>query len=173
MPDVPQVKEGKGWVSTGNSSHWLWLAGIILALDLITKYLAQLWLEPYQPLEVLPFFNLTLVFNRGAAFSFLSDASGWQRWLFVGLGLVASVVIIFWLRRLPRQEKWTAVALVLVLGGALGNLVERLWQGHVTDFLDVYYRGWHWPAFNVADSAISIGVVLLLMDGLLSSRRTS
>ncbi len=150
---------------------WVWLSGLILALDLVTKYLAQQWLEPYQTNEVLPFFNFTLAFNRGAAFSLLGDASGWQRWFFIAIGLVAVIVIVGWLRRLSAGEKWTAVALALILGGAMGNLVERIWQGQVTDFLDLYYRDWHWPTFNIADSAISVGVGLYLIDRLLLSRR--
>ncbi|MEE8342419.1 MAG: signal peptidase II [Gammaproteobacteria bacterium] len=154
-----------------NQLTWLWLSGLVLALDLVTKYLAQQWLEPFQPNEVLPFFNFTLVFNRGAAFSFLGDASGWQRWFFIGIGLVAVIVIVFWLRRLSAGEKCTAAALALILGGAVGNLVERLWQGQVTDFLDLYYRDWHWPTFNIADSAISVGIVLFLLDGVLRTRK--
>ncbi len=156
---------------TNNQLTWLWLSGLVLALDLVTKYLAQQWLEPFQPNEILPFFNFTLVFNRGAAFSFLGDASGWQRWFFIAIGLVAVIVIVFWLRRLSAGEKWTAAALALILGGAVGNLVERVWQGQVTDFLDLYYRDWHWPTFNIADSAISIGVGLYIIDRLLLSRR--
>lgn len=156
---------------SNNQLTWLWLSALVLALDLVTKYLAQQWLNPFQPNEVLPFFNLTLVFNRGAAFSFLGDASGWQRWFFIAIGFVAVIVIVSWLRRLSAGEKWTAAALALILGGAVGNLVERLWKGQVTDFLDLYYRNWHWPTFNIADSAISIGVGLYLIDRLLCSRR--
>ncbi len=154
-----------------NQLTWLWLSALVLALDLVTKFLAQQWLEPFQPNEVLPFFNFTLVFNRGAAFSFLGDASGWQRWFFVAMGLVAVIYIVSWLRRLSAGENWTAAALALILGGAVGNLLERLWLGQVTDFLDVYYRDWHWPTFNIADSAISIGVSLFIIDRLLFSRR--
>ena len=146
--------------------RWLWLSGFVLMLDLVSKFMAQQMLEPFRPYGLLPFFNLTLVFNRGAAFSFLSDAAGWQRWFFIGLGLVAVVVIVIWLRVLTTRDKWTAAALALVLGGAVGNLLDRIWQGQVTDFLDVYYRDWHWPTFNIADSAISIGVGIFIIDNL-------
>ena len=102
--------------------------------------------------------------NTGAAFSFLSDAGGWQRWLFAGLAVGMSVVISVWLTRLKENETLIAVALSLILGGAIGNLIDRLAYGYVIDFLDVYYETWHWPAFNIADSAITVGVVLMLID---------
>jgi signal peptidase II len=104
------------------------------------------------------------VHNTGAAFSFLSDAGGWQRWLFAGLAVGMSVVISVWLTRLKENETLIAVALSLILGGAIGNLIDRLAYGYVIDFLDVYYETWHWPAFNIADSAITVGVVLMLID---------
>ena len=112
------------------------------------------------------FLNWTLAFNTGAAFSFLHDAGGWQRWLFSVLAVGVSAVLIVWLRRLPRGEWRTALPLALVIGGALGNLVDRVRFGRVTDFIEVYYQQWSWPAFNVADSAISVGAVLLIVFGL-------
>ena len=112
---------------------------------------------------------MTLAHNYGAAFSFLSDAGGWQRWLFTGLASVVTLVLIVWLLRLPAGEKLTAAALGLIIGGAVGNLIDRVNNGYVVDFIDVYYSGWHWPAFNVADSAITGGVILLLFDGLILS----
>jgi signal peptidase II len=112
----------------------------------------------------MPFFKLTYVHNTGAAFSFLSEAGGWQRWFFAALALVISGVIAVWLARLKHDETLLAVALSLVLGGAIGNLIDRLVYGYVIDFLDVYYQTWHWPAFNIADSAITIGVILMLME---------
>lgn len=143
---------------------WLWLAAVVIALDQITKYWAQTLLALHQPEAVMPFLNMTLMYNPGAAFSFLADAGGWQRWFFIALAVLVSLVLFFWMARLKSGERWTAIGLSLVLGGALGNVVDRILHGHVIDFIDVYYRQWHWPAFNVADSAITAGVVLLLLD---------
>jgi signal peptidase II len=120
---------------------------------------------------VIPFFNLTLLHNTGAAFSFLSEAGGWQRWFFALVALIISAVILLWLKRLPRDKVWLAVALALVLGGALGNVWDRITLGYVIDFLDIYYQGWHWPAFNIADSAISVGAAMLIIDSLRGERR--
>jgi signal peptidase II len=116
--------------------------------------------------------NWTLAFNTGAAFSFLQDAGGWQRWLFTFLAVAVSSVLVIWLSRLSRRDWRTALPLALVIGGALGNLIDRVRLGHVTDFIEVYYRHWSWPAFNVADSAISVGAVLLILFGL-GGRKTS
>ena len=120
----------------------------------------------YQSIAVLPFFHLTYVQNPGAAFSFLGDAGGWQRWLFVALSSTASVVITVWLSRLQHHEHWLGAALALILGGAVGNLIDRVAYGYVIDFLDVFYRTYHWPTFNVADSAITVGAALMLLDAL-------
>lgn len=139
------------------------LATLVIALDQASKLAVLRLLEPYQALAVLPGFNLTLVFNRGASFSFLSEAGGWQRWLFSGIALVASVIIVVLLRRTPPADRLNGFGLTLVLGGAVGNLIDRLWLGHVVDFFDVYYGAWHFPAFNIADSAISVGAVLLAL----------
>nr|VFJ78038.1 MAG: signal peptidase II Aspartic peptidase. MEROPS family A08 [Candidatus Kentron sp. FW] len=141
---------------------WLLLAGLVLILDQGTKYLASTMLDMYVPVPVLPFFNFTLTYNTGAAFSFLSSAGGWQRWLFIGLSVVVSVILVHWLRGVPRGEIRLPAALALVLGGALGNLWDRLASGAVVDFIDLHYYGWHWPTFNVADSAIVVGAFLLL-----------
>ena len=148
----------------------LGLALLLLALDQATKLWAAGTLDYGMPVAVLPFFNLTLVHNPGAAFSFLADAGGWQRIFFVVLSGVVSAVLVAWLWRLPREARLLGVALALVLGGAVGNLVDRVAYGYVIDFLDFHAGGWHWPAFNVADSAISCGVVLLLVDGLFGGR---
>jgi len=157
---------------TGPSAlRWVWLSGLVIALDQLTKHLADALLAWNQPLHLLPSLNLTLVYNTGAAFNFLSDAGGWQRWFFVGLGLVAAVVMVIWLTRLPRRERLGGAAVALILGGALGNVIDRVIYGHVIDFIDVYYGRWHWPAFNLADSAITVGVGLLILDGLLGARR--
>ncbi|MBE0435903.1 MAG: signal peptidase II [Methylomicrobium sp.] len=143
---------------------WLWLSFVVLVLDQVTKLAVVANMQLYQSIQVLPFFNLTYVHNTGAAFSFLSEAGGWQRWFFAVLAFVISVVITVWLARLKRHETLLAVSLALVLGGAVGNLIDRLAYGYVIDFLDVYYQDWHWPAFNIADSAITIGVALMIAE---------
>jgi signal peptidase II len=145
---------------------WLWLSVAVIALDQATKIWIDSSLELYQTIELLPVFQLTYLRNQGAAFSFLATAGGWQRWFFIGLAIVASTLICFWLRRLQRQQRFEAAAWALILGGALGNLIDRIVYGYVIDFLDVFYRDWHWPAFNVADSAITVGVAMLLLDAL-------
>jgi len=143
---------------------WLWLSLLALILDQASKLAVDGSMKLYQSIQIMPYFNLTYVHNTGAAFSFLSEAGGWQRWFFAGLALVISVVIAVWLARLKKHETMLAVALALVLGGAVGNLIDRLVYGYVIDFLDVYYQDWHWPAFNIADSAITLGVVLILAE---------
>ena len=166
---------------------WLWLSALVIALDQGTKYLASQLLALYQSVEFIPLLKFTLLHNKGAAFSFLSSAGGWQRWVFTLLALVVSIIIVAWLRRLSVQEKWQATGLALILGGALGNVIDRILHGYVVDFLDFYYPAeqclplfyqvhtsvaeCHWPAFNIADSAISIGVVVLIVDSLRSGIR--
>lgn len=151
---------------------WLWLSGVIIGLDQFSKWLAEQTLALYQPHPVLPSFNLTLMYNPGAAFSFLAEAGGWQRWFFLLLSMTVSVVLVLWLSRLKTGQFRLAAALALVLGGAIGNLIDRIWHGHVIDFIQVYYDRWYWPAFNVADSAITVGATLLILDSLLSTRRS-
>jgi signal peptidase II len=150
---------------------WLWLllSALVIVLDWETKRWASESLQLYRPQEVFSWLNMTLAHNYGAAFSFLSDAGGWQRWLFSVLAGVVSLVLIVWLIRLPRAEWLTGVSLSLIIGGAIGNLIDRIRLGYVVDFVDVFYRDWHYPAFNVADSAITVGVVLLLLDGIVLS----
>ncbi|MCO6414537.1 MAG: lipoprotein signal peptidase [Thiogranum sp.] len=152
---------------------WLGLSALIVVLDQITKLIAVQQLVYGQPLPVLPSFNLTLMYNPGAAFSFLSDASGWQRWFFVAVSSIASVLLVWWLHKLKSGQWLLALALALVLGGAVGNLIDRLWLGHVVDFIQLYYRSFYWPAFNVADSAISVGAVLLIWDALFVKHKPS
>lgn len=144
--------------------QWLRISLLVVLVDQISKAIMLAWLEPYQTIAVMPMFNLTLAFNTGAAFSFLADAGGWQRWFFTGLALVISVVLVIWLARVPANKRLEAWSLTLILGGAVGNLIDRLVYGHVVDFIDVYLGSAHWPAFNVADSAICIGAVLLIID---------
>lgn len=148
--------------------RWLLIAVAVVALDQASKYTAVAMLADQPPVEVTPFFNLLLVYNRGAAFSFLAGAAGWQRELFTGIAIVASIWIVYLLRRYPQQSLF-CLALSLILGGAIGNVIDRLSIGAVVDFLDFHAYGWHWPAFNVADSAITCGAALLIWDGLRSS----
>jgi signal peptidase II len=151
-------------------SRWIWLSLGVIALDQLTKYLAMAGLALHDPVPLTPFLNLTLTYNVGAAFSFLNQAGGWQRWLFIGLAVAVSVGILFWLRRLSTRASWTAVGLALVLGGAVGNLIDRLYLGHVVDFIDLYYGRWHWPAFNVADAAITVGALIVIIRGVLDDQ---
>jgi len=147
-------------------ARWLWLSALVVVLDQATKSLAEAMLVPYRSLPLAPLLNLTLAYNEGAAFSFLSDAGGWQRWAFAGFALSMSVVLVIWLLRLGSREHLTALALSLVTGGAVGNLIDRVQTGRVVDFIDFFVGDWHWPAFNVADSAITLGVFLLLLSSL-------
>lgn len=153
--------------------RWLWLALVVIVADQITKYIADSQLQLYWPLEVMPGFNLTLSYNTGAAFSFLADAGGWQRWFFISLALGVSAFIIMWVRRLGREERWMAIALTLILGGAVGNVIDRIFIGHVIDFIDLYYGSWHWPAFNIADSAITIGAVMMVIDSFRGQKKSA
>ncbi len=145
---------------------WIWLSVLVVVLDQLTKQLATAYLNYAEPVAVMPLFNLTLMHNTGAAFSFLSQAGGWQRWFFAVIALVVSAGIIFWLKRLGHDKLWEALALALVMGGAIGNVVDRIIHGYVIDFLDFYYGAWHWPAFNVADIAIVVGAAILIIDSL-------
>lgn len=154
-----------------NALPWLLLSLTIIALDQFTKHLALNHLQPDVPHAVIAgLLNWTLAFNTGAAFSFLADAGGWQRWLFTALAIGVSAVLVVWLARTPRGDWRTAAPLALVIGGALGNLIDRLRFGHVVDFIQVYHQQWSWPSFNVADSAISVGAVLLIAFGLFIRR---
>lgn len=151
---------------------WLLLSAAVIALDLHTKQMASDALVLYRPQEVFSWLNMTLAHNYGAAFSFLSSAGGWKRWFFIVLASTVSLVLLVWLIRLPRREWLTGLGLALILGGAIGNLVDRIRLGYVVDFIDFHIGGWHYPAFNVADSAITCGVILLLLDVLLVSLRS-
>lgn len=150
--------------ATHSKLRWLWLAAVIIALDLGTKAMATAMLTYGNPVPVMPMFNLTLLHNTGAAFSFLAGASGWQRWFFVSLAAVVSVVLFRWLKSLKPEETWSAIAIVLILGGALGNVYDRVVHGYVVDFLHFYWNGYHFPAFNIADTAITLGAGMMIID---------
>lgn len=151
--------------ASGALAPWLGISLIVILFDQLSK-IAILKTFAYGAQHALTsFFNLVLVYNRGAAFGFLSTASGWQRWAFTALGIVAALVICYLLKRHAAQRLF-CTALSLILGGALGNVIDRLAYGHVIDFLDFHVRAWHWPAFNLADSAITIGAALLVFDEL-------
>lgn len=149
-------------------ARWYLLAALVVLLDQVSKQYISATFRYGESVEIFPFLNLTLVYNLGAAFSFLSDAGGWQRWVFALIAIAVSVFIAVWLARLSAGQRLLATSLSLVLGGALGNLWDRMVLGHVIDFIDVYYQSYHWPAFNLADSAITLGALLLILESLLS-----
>ncbi len=143
---------------------WLWLTLLIVILDQASKQAASQLLLFNQAWPVFPGFNLTLVHNPGAAFSFLRDAGGWQRYFFIILTTGVSIALLIWLTRLPANRAWLPCALALIMGGAIGNLWDRLQYGYVVDFIEVYYDKWSWPVFNIADSAITAGAIMLIID---------
>ena len=144
--------------------RWLWLSLGVFLLDQASKWWIVSQFKLYESFDLFPGLRLFYVHNTGAAFSFLSDAAGWQRWFFAGIAVLASGLVFFWLKGLQRGQIRLAAGLAFVLGGALGNLYDRLAYGYVIDFIDVYYQSWHWPVFNLADSAITLGVILILLD---------
>ena len=149
---------------------WLWLTALILAVDQLTKYIISNSLALYESVKVFAGFNITLVHNTGAAFSFLRDAGGWQRWFFICLSTIISGIILFWLYSTPPLRRWFRCSLALILGGAVGNLLDRILYGYVVDFFDVSIPLLPlkllnpWPAFNIADAAITVGVIMLIID---------
>lgn len=150
--------------------RWFWLVLVVIFIDRMTKiWVAQL-LDMHIPVRVLPFFNFYLAHNSGAAFSFLQGAGGWQRWFFSGIAIFLTVVLTRWLLRLPNESKWSAAGIVAIIGGALGNLWDRLEHGYVIDFLQLYYHQWYWPTFNIADSAISIGAGIIIVRALMGEK---
>jgi len=159
----------KSWLQ--NLAPWLGLAAVVVLLDQLAKLTVERLFDYGDVHPVTGFFNLVLTYNRGAAFSFLAGASGWQKQFLTAIAIVASLIILFLLARHGAQKLFS-LALALILGGAVGNVIDRIAYGHVIDFLDFHWRGWHWPAFNVADSAIVCGAGLLILDELLRVRRS-
>ncbi|QBZ82496.1 Lipoprotein signal peptidase [Hydrogenovibrio crunogenus] len=141
-----------------------WLAILLIVIDQLTKYWANTSLTLGEPMAILPHLNLTLVYNYGAAFSFLSEVGGWQRWFFTVLALIVGTALVIWLAKLPKRWTLEVVAINLVLSGAIGNVIDRILAGRVTDFVDFYIGSWHYATFNVADMGISIGAVLLIIS---------
>ena len=151
------------------SVGWLWLSLVIVVLDQATKLLVLSRIELYDRIPIIPHLDLTHLHNTGAAFSFLSDAGGWQRWFFVVLGLSVSGLVAVWLTRIPAGRKlWLSAALALIVGGAIGNVIDRLVLGYVVDFVLLHYERWHFPAFNVADSGITVGAAILLIESVMA-----
>ncbi len=158
MSGAPRIIDRPGRVAL-----WAVVVSLIVGLDQLTKQLAEAGLSPYTPHPVVPgFFNLTLAYNPGAAFSFLAGAGGWQRWVFLALAVGVGGVLARWLLVRPAREMGWPLAFSLILSGAVGNALDRVWHGHVIDFIQVYYRDWYWPAFNLADSAITVGAALYI-----------
>lgn len=146
--------------------RWLWLAIVLLIVDQVTKQAIVALMDYRESIAIMPFFNLTYVHNPGAAFSFLADQDGWQRWFFTIIASLVSALLLYWMAKTPKQDNLIAIAFALILSGAVGNLIDRLMFGYVIDFLDFYVGNKHWPAFNIADSAIFIGAGLMIIDTL-------
>jgi signal peptidase II len=158
--------------SATGALHWLWLSAAIVVADQLSKWWIVSRFDLYERLQILPVFALTRMHNTGAAFSFLASAGGWQRWFFVAIALAVTTLVAVWLRRMPRAgHGWLAASLALIVGGAIGNVIDRLFRGHVVDFLSFHWDRWHFPAFNLADSAITVGAVILLVESFFDGRR--
>jgi signal peptidase II len=149
---------------TRGASNWLWLSFFVVLLDQVTKAFVIGMVKMQDTIALLPILDIVYIENRGAAFSILASASGWQRWFFIALALIVGVGVMIWLRHLRNERTMLAIALVLILGGAFGNVIDRAWHGYVVDFIYFHWRQWYFPAFNIADSAISVGAVLLLIE---------
>jgi len=169
MPSTQQIAANTSPVGYSGLGRWLFAAFLLIVLDQFTKIGFDHTLLYGQRVPVLPFFDFTLLYNKGAAFSFLADQPGWQRWFFTILGVGASIFIV-WMMHKHRTQHRFMLALTLILGGAIGNVIDRLAYGHVVDFLLFYWRNWHYPAFNVADMGITIGAILLIIDEILRLR---
>jgi signal peptidase II len=160
------------WYLKFGALRWGSLTLLVILVDQMTKAFVESRFDLFDAVRVLPFLDFTLLYNTGAAFSFLAGASGWQRWFFIALGIVVSVAILAWMRQLdPRRHRLLAAGLALIMGGALGNVIDRVWHGHVIDFIHFHWKQWEFPAFNMADTSITIGAALLILDAILESRR--
>jgi signal peptidase II len=166
------MTERRWFALNAGASNWLWLSLVVIALDQASKFLITANFAEFEAVTLLPVLDFMRLHNEGAAFSIFSDASGWQRWAFTALGAGVSIGILVWLRQLPASgQNLLAAGLAMVLGGALGNVIDRALWGHVIDFIRVHYGEWYFPAFNVADSSITIGAILLILDNLLQYQR--
>jgi signal peptidase II len=151
--------------------RWLWVSLCVIIIDQASKQIAEAQLTVHQAVNVMPYFDWYLTYNTGAAFSLLADAGGWQRWFFTIIAIVVSGVIVQWIRKLPGDEILTAVSLSLILGGAIGNLIDRILLGHVVDYIQVWLGSFAFPAFNIADAAISVGAVLLILSSFFGAHK--
>jgi signal peptidase II len=158
-------------VKNASMLKYLWITVLVIIADQLTKWLANTQLEYHQAVTVLPYFEWFLSYNPGAAFSFLADSGGWQRWFFTALAIIISIVLLVWIKKLNDHERLTAIALSFILGGAIGNLIDRVLYGYVIDFIQVWLGSYPWPAFNIADSSIFVGAVTLLATGILSPEK--
>ena len=152
---------------------WLWISLLVVVLDQASKQIAEAQLTPHQAVNLMPYFDWYLTYNTGAAFSFLADAGGWQRWLFTAIAIIMSVLIVQWIRKLPAEDILAAISLSLILGGAIGNLIDRIYLGHVVDYIQIWLGSYPFPAFNIADAAISVGAALLILSSFTSLGKTT
>lgn len=165
-------EEARRQTEASGALHWLWLSAFVVVADHVSKALIVSNLDLYERVELLPVLALTRLHNTGAAFSFLATAGGWQRWFFIAIAVIVTALVCVWLRRMPRRgQGWLAASLALIVGGAVGNVIDRVARGHVVDFLSVHWDRWFFPAFNVADSAITVGAVILIIQSLFEGRR--
>ena len=152
---------------------WLWISLLVVVLDQASKQIAEAQLTPHQAVNLMPYFDWYLTYNTGAAFSFLADAGGWQRWLFTAIAIIMSVLIVQWIRKLPAEDILAAISLSLILGGAIGNLIDRIYLGHVVDYIQIWLGSYPFPAFNIADAAISVGAALLILSSFTGFGKTT